>query len=171
MRMMSADLKRAQHCWEASPAKASICVNSVSNWYASLGSRAIVFVLTHLTHIAYAYIAHYSKKSNFVYKFNLNIFEFSRQKSEFWWQIIFEQKWRFGTVCSRFCIYVSLFWVNLRQNIITCVILRHQACLKWFETVIIFESILINLSPKLMKILIRSQATFSKYHSLEGAHH
>ena len=70
MRMMSADLKRAQHCWEASPAKASICVNSVSNWYASLGSRAIVFVLTHLTHIAYAYIAHYSKKSNFVYKFN-----------------------------------------------------------------------------------------------------
>ena len=55
MRMMSADLKRAQHCWEASPAKASICVNSVSNWYASLGSRAIVFVLTHLTHSTHLY--------------------------------------------------------------------------------------------------------------------
>ena len=65
--------------------------------------------------------------------------------------------WRIVRIYTSFCIFASLFRVNLRQNIITCVILRHQACLKWFETVIIFESILINLSPKLMKILICSR--------------
>ena len=118
----TADLKRAQHCWEASPAKASICVNSVSNWYASLGSRAIVFVLTHLTHIAYAYIAHYSKKSNFVEKLNFEHIWFFAPKI---WILMTDTFWTkiggleqcvvdfaflchyFGSICVKISLHAS----------------------------------------------------------------